>query len=146
MRYLFFLTALFACTTETGRVNNLDIPADIPRDSLLEYADYVPEGQEQILSRQRYFDQFQGFWLGQCIANWTGLITEMDKIGGEGKDGKGAGFYTRDNWGGPDEPNLWGSNNYSETIDFLVEFGALMMIRISNTFIKACFSATKTLF
>ena len=21
------------------------------------------------------------FWLGQCIANWTGLVIEMDKIG-----------------------------------------------------------------
>ena len=25
-------------------------------------------------------DQWQGFWLGQSIGNWTGLVTEMDKI------------------------------------------------------------------
>ena len=33
------------------------------------------------LSRDKYYDQLYGFWLGQCIANWTGLVTEMDKIG-----------------------------------------------------------------
>ena len=33
-----------------------------------------------ILSRSEYAEKLQGFWLGQCIANWTGLITEMDKV------------------------------------------------------------------
>ena len=28
-----------------------------------------------------YKDKLKGFWLGQCIANMTGLVTEMDKIG-----------------------------------------------------------------
>ena len=28
-------------------------------------------------------DQWQGFWLGQSIATWTGMITEMDKIEGD---------------------------------------------------------------
>jgi hypothetical protein len=69
-------------------------------------------------SRDTYKDQLYGFWLGQCIANWTGLITEMDKIGIP-VDGKGEGFYTREDWGKADQPNLWGSNNYSATIDFL---------------------------
>ena len=73
------------------------------------------------ISRTAYADKLEGFWLGACIANWTGLITEMDKIGGEGVNGRGAGFYTRENWGGPDEPNLWpGSpnNSLAATIDF----------------------------
>jgi len=70
------------------------------------------------INRENYAEQLQGFWLGQCIGNWTGLITEMDKIGIP-VDGKGEGFYTREDWGKPDQPNLWGSNNYSETIDFL---------------------------
>lgn len=41
------------------------------------------------IDRQAYLTQMEGFWLGQCIANWTGLITEMDKIGLpiEGKGG-----------------------------------------------------------
>ncbi len=88
-------------------------------DSLLVYDDYTPKETDKIISRSEYKDRLYGFWLAQCIANWTGLVTEMDKIGGEGKDGKGAGFYTRADWGKPDQPNLWGSNNYSDTIDFL---------------------------
>jgi inosine-uridine nucleoside N-ribohydrolase len=71
-----------------------------------------------IIDKSEYANRLYGFWLGQCIANWTGLITEMDKIGIPDVNGKGAGFYTRQNWGGPDEPNLWGSNNYSPIIDF----------------------------
>ena len=71
------------------------------------------------LNRAQYQEQLQGFWMAQCIANWTGLITEMDKIGIP-VDGKGAGFYTSEDWGKPDQPNLWGSNNYSDTITFLI--------------------------
>jgi hypothetical protein len=72
-----------------------------------------------VLDREDYQDRLQGFWMAQCIANWTGLITEMDKIGIP-VDGKGAGFYTSEDWGQPDHPNLWGSNNYSDTITFLL--------------------------
>ncbi|MFK7936512.1 MAG: hypothetical protein AB8G22_23555, partial [Saprospiraceae bacterium] len=85
------------------------------------YKDFTPKEDDIKISRADFQNRLYGFWLGQCIANWTGLITEMDKIGGEGKDGKGAGFYTRENWGKADEPNIWDSNNYSDTIDFLFE-------------------------
>ena len=63
------------------------------------------------ISRDKYKDQLYGFWLGQCIANWTGLVTEMDKIGniGEIKTGK---FYTRSDWGKPDQPSM--GRGYSE--------------------------------
>lgn len=88
-------------------------------DSTLTYASYSPNPNDRIVSRVAYKDKLQGFWLGQCIANWTGLITEMDKIGIPDKEGKGAGFYTRKDWGAPDQPNIWGSNNYAETIGFL---------------------------
>ena len=69
-----------------------------------------------------YQNKLEGFWLGQCIANWTGLVTEMDKIGsiGELKTGK---FYTRENWGQPDQPSIWGQgipSDLSETIDFVL--------------------------
>ena len=59
-----------------------------------------------ILDRAMYQDQLEGFWLGQCIANWTGLITEMDKIGIP-SNGMGEGFYTREDWGKKDHPNIW---------------------------------------
>ena len=68
-----------------------------------------------------YADKLEGFWLGQSIANWTGLVTEMDKIGGEGEHGQ---FYTRDDWGSPDQPSIWGQgvpSNLSTTINWVLE-------------------------
>lgn len=74
------------------------------------------------IDRAVYQDQLEGFWLAQCIANWTGLITEMDKIGDIG-DIRTGEFYTRDNWGGPDEPNIWSGDSISAispVIDFVL--------------------------
>ncbi|WP_273565423.1 ADP-ribosylglycohydrolase family protein [Maribacter halichondriae] len=102
--------------TSSAQTQKIDNPLT---DSLLVYEDYIPKETDMVISRSEYADRLYGFWLAQCIANWTGLVTEMDKIGIPTKDGKGAGFYTREDWGKPDQPNLWGSNNYSETIDFL---------------------------
>lgn len=62
--------------------------------------------RERVISRAAYSNQLYGFWLGQCIANWTGLVTEMDKIGNIG-DKKTGAFYTRNDWGKPDQPNIW---------------------------------------
>jgi hypothetical protein len=76
-----------------------------------------------IVSRESYFDGLQGFWLGQCIANWTGLVTEMDKIGGEGPHGA---FYTREDWGRPDQPSIWSDglpSDLSPTIDWVLVDG-----------------------
>ncbi|HSG97551.1 MAG TPA: ADP-ribosylglycohydrolase family protein [Woeseiaceae bacterium] len=79
-----------------------------------------PDTDQISISRAAYLDQLEGFWLGQCIANWTGLVTEMDKIGGDGAAGR---FYTRDDWGGPDEPNIWSQeiSPLSSTIDWVYE-------------------------
>ena len=57
-------------------------------------------------------EQLEGFWLGQCIANWTGLITEMDKIEHP--------FYTDVNWRGPDQPNIWG--NYVPSSNNIIDY------------------------
>ena len=64
-------------------------------------------------------DQWQGFWLGQSIGNWTGLVTEMDKIGGDGEHGR---FYTREDWGMPDQPAIWSEtpSDISSNIDFVL--------------------------
>ncbi len=43
------------------------------------------------ISRAEYHEKLQGFWLGQCIANWTGLTTEGVK--------KTQPFYTDKDWG-----------------------------------------------
>lgn len=73
----------------------------IPLNPTLEYKPYTRKPTDIVISRQAYFNRLYGFWLGQCIANWTGLVTEMDKIGGAGPHGK---FYTRESWGQPDQP------------------------------------------
>ncbi|WP_041524124.1 ADP-ribosylglycohydrolase family protein [Gilvimarinus agarilyticus] len=75
------------------------------------------------ISKADYQQQLYGFWLGQCIANWTGLVTEMDKVGNIG-DIKTGDFYTRDDWGKPDQPSIWGQgvpSDLSPTIDFVFE-------------------------
>ena len=81
-------------------------------DPELKYPAYTPKPTDLILSRSKYMEQLQGFWLTQCIANWTGLITEMDKIEPP--------FYTDENWDGPDERNIWG--NFISTTDTIIEY------------------------
>ena len=81
-------------------------------DPELKYPAYTPKPTDLILSRSKYMKQLQGFWLTQCIANWTGLITEMDKIEPP--------FYTDENWDGPDERNIWG--NFISTTDTIIEY------------------------
>jgi len=88
---------------------------------LMEYLPYSPTANDVSISREDYLNRLQGFWLGQCIANWTGLVTEMDKIGGEGPHGK---FYTRNDWGQPDQANIWSEgkpSDLSKNIDWVLE-------------------------
>ena len=96
---------------------------DAPSDPRFEYQEYTPIGDEYIISRADYQHKLHGFWLGQCIANWTGLVTEMDKIGNIGEIKTGY-FYTRDDWGKTDQPSIWGEgipSSLSLTIDFVFE-------------------------
>lgn len=91
------------------------------KDGNLIYKPYKPKATDRIISRSEYKKKLYGFWLGECIANWTGLVTEMDKIGSIGELKTGA-FYTRDDWGKPDQPSIWGQgvpSNLSATIDFV---------------------------
>ena len=92
---------------------------DALQDVNLKYREYTPKGNEIVISRAEYLNKLKGFWLAQCIANWTGLITENDKIGniGESKTGD---FYTREDWGKKDELNLRG-NSLDRNIDFVFE-------------------------
>ncbi len=85
------------------------------------YRKFTPNGKVISVSRKQYADKLYGFWLGQCIANWTGLVTEMDKIGNIGEI-KTGDFYTREDWGKPDQPNIWSPgkpSDLSPTIDFV---------------------------
>ena len=64
---------------------------DIPADPELNYPEYVCQEDDLVLSRSDYHEKLEGFWLGQCIANWTGLRTEGVK--------KTAPFLTDKGWG-----------------------------------------------
>lgn len=96
-------------------------PINALQDSSLTYTDYLPKPTDHEISRSKYANKLYGFWLAECIANWTGLVTEMDKIGNIGEI-KTGDFYTREDWGTPDLPNIWSGDtpsDLSETIDFV---------------------------
>ena len=116
---LIVITALqMACSNKTQEQATASI-----FDPELTYEDYTPRPSDLTISREKYYDQLYGFWLGQCIANWTGLVTEMDKIGNIGEI-KTGDFYTRADWGQPDQPAIWGEgvpSDLSPTIDFVFE-------------------------
>jgi hypothetical protein len=77
---------------------------------------YPPESL--MISRADYAVGLQGFWLGQNIANWTGLITEMDKVGTPAT----MPFYTDADWSGADQLAMWGEYvPHAQTIDFYFE-------------------------
>lgn len=92
-----------------------------PVNPQLKYKPYSPNLHDKAISRDTYYNKLQGFWLATCIANWTGLVTEMDKIGNIGEI-KTGNFYTREDWGKPDQPSIWGQgipSKLSPTIDFV---------------------------
>lgn len=110
-----FVLGTFSITISCASVSKLQTNPD------LNYIPYKPNVTDRVISRENYHNKLQGFWLGTCIANWTGLVTEMDKIGniGEVKTGN---FYTLSDWGKPDQPSIWGQgipSNLSPTIDFV---------------------------
>lgn len=76
-------------------------------------ADQAADRPHIVVSRAAYAEQLHGFWLGQSIANWTGLITEMVKVAPP--------FYTDDDWGKPADRAIWGQYApHAGTIDFFL--------------------------
>lgn len=103
--------AVFLCgCTNTHTISKSDHPHQI-RNSSSDTKQYDSQATDRIISRKKYLDQLEGFWLGESIANWTGLITEMDKVKPP--------FYTSKDWGKPDQKNIWGNYvPHSKIIDF----------------------------
>jgi hypothetical protein len=102
-----FFASIYISSCNSKKVNSSkEEPSTDLIDPELDYLDYIENRSDYILSRSEYADKLYGFWLGQCIANWTGLVTEMDKIGNIGEVQTGA-FYTREDWGKPDQPSIW---------------------------------------
>lgn len=116
---IILILVLYSCNKT---INNQGKEGDNTlQDPNLTYGAYEPKPTDLIISRSDYADKLYGFWLAQCIANWTGLVTEMDKVGNIG-DTKTGAFYTREDWGTPDLPNIWSGDkpsDLSETIDFV---------------------------
>jgi hypothetical protein len=121
MEFLKALLSISLLLLTTNCNKPLENEGSIAADEFLEYKSYSPAPSDTKIDRAKYIDKLHGFWLGQCIANWTGLITEMDKIGNVGEIKTGP-FYTRDDWGKPDLPSIWSEgkpSDLSPKIDFI---------------------------
>ncbi len=114
-KYVLLSLIIFTLSCSENKKSTLDVL----QDENFDYQEYIPKGNEIVISRAEYLNKLKGFWLGQCIANWTGLVTENDKIGniGESKTGD---FYTREDWGKKDKLNL-PKNKVDQYIDFVFE-------------------------
>ena len=74
---------LSGCDQQSSQSESQDVnPGVLPADDgtslvnpSMEYLPYTPAPDDLVISRQAYVDKLYGFWLGQCIANWTGLHT-----------------------------------------------------------------------
>ncbi len=110
--YLFLIATLLLLSCEKDKIGF---------DPELNYSVYFPSMSDKIIDRNNYHDKLKGFWLGASIANWTGLVTEMDKVGNIGEFQTGE-FYTREDWGKPDLPSIWAAapSDLSQTIDFVL--------------------------
>ncbi len=84
-------TNLFLALVCVGSAIELHAQESISRDPDLEYAEASCRADDLVISRGVYHQRLQGFWLGQCIANWTGLRTEGAR--------KEAPFFTDADWG-----------------------------------------------
>ncbi len=116
---LLFLITIVSCK-ESKKENEIQTVNKLA-DSTFTYKKYIANPSDKIVSRATYSDKLYGFWLAECIANWTGLVTEMDKIGNIGPI-KTGDFYTREDWGKPDQPAIWGNgvpSDLSKNIDFV---------------------------
>ncbi len=106
--YFVIFTFLSACD-ENVQQKTIDDLATTKVATFTENIDYV------VVSRTDYQAKLHGFWLGQSIANWTGLVTEMDKVGTPAT----MPFYTDEDWGSKDLPAIWGEGvPHSNIIDF----------------------------
>jgi len=101
----------FTASVDAAKLSGILVERKALKDPELVYAAYTPNPSDRVISRTAYLDKLHGFWLAESIANWTGLITEMDKIAHP--------FYTDFHWGTPDQANIWGFKSpYSANIDF----------------------------
>lgn len=100
----------------------LSLAAQVPVVPELDYESGKCKQGDQVIDRKEYHEKLKGFWLGQCIANWTGLRTEGVR--------NEAPFYTDYSWGtnhGRDKQNIEfvlveGSNPWGADDDTDIEY------------------------
>lgn len=113
----FIFPSLLLCLSITA----IQAQQQVDQNPNLSYTSYSSKATDLKINRAAYAKKLEGFWLATCIANWTGLVTEMDKIGNLGEIKTGP-FYTRTDWGKPDQGSIWAAgipSNLSPTIDFV---------------------------
>ena len=103
-------TANLLILLATFLVVNVSAKAIEP-DKGLEYPEYSPSGDDLVISRSAYHEKLKGFWLAECIANWTGLRTEGVKKTGP--------FYTDEDWG-TKRGRRKGRNGEPQMIEFVL--------------------------
>ena len=70
MRKLFWVIIIFIWSVQAQE--NMVGSTSKFFDPELRYTEYRPNQTDRVISRSKYMDQLWGFWLAQCIANWTG--------------------------------------------------------------------------
>jgi hypothetical protein len=85
-----FCVALLAATMLLSLSRRI-VAQQISVKSGIAYTAYKPQTTDRVVNRSDYLQKLQGFWLGECIANWTGLVTEGVKKSGP--------FFTDKGWG-----------------------------------------------
>jgi hypothetical protein len=148
--YIFCLGVCFVLLVYSCKSKQVETKALVNPE--FNYLRYKPASNDRIISRKDYYDRLQGFWLGQCIANWTGLVTEMDRIGNIG-DIKTGEFYTRNDWKGPTNQaygvRVFPVIFHPQSILFLltrIVFGELMTIQTLSICTNTCSTKIKPAF
>ena len=121
LRFLALCSAISFGVSYTSTLNAGESPRLTHIDTKIIVEDNLIYNHALTISREEYAEKLEGFWLATCIANWTGLVTEMDKVG-DTKEFKTGDFYTRKDWGQEDQPSIWSNGKASDispTIDFI---------------------------
>ena len=77
----------------------------------------APSKEKLTLQRETYADRLQAMWLAECIANWTGLRTELRRQNppfftdadwgtNQGRGGAAIEFVIQDPWGADDDTDI----------------------------------------
>ncbi len=91
--------------------NEKNVASEAVKPNITAHSQFKASASDLSISRSDYANKLQGFWLAQSFANWTGLITELDK--------DKPPFYTDADWGSADLKTIYGEYMpHASHIDF----------------------------